>query len=344
MEFLVEYGLFLAKVATLTVALLFAVAVIAGISLRHRRPRKGELEVAAVHEDVRDERRQLRDALVTRAERRAAHKKEKKEERQQAKKSTPHQGKRLFVLNFNGDLQASAVDQLREEVTALLGQASAEDEVMIRLESGGGMVHSYGLAASQLDRIRRKGVALTVCVDKVAASGGYMMACVANRIVAAPFAMVGSIGVLAQVPNVHRLLRKHDIDFEQITAGEYKRTLTVFGENTEQGREKLREDLEEIHEHFKTFIVEHRPEVDIDRVATGEVWLGTRAQELGLVDELMTSDDYLIAQVDQGVPVYEVCYRKHTPISERLGVAAEQRVDSLLNRWWARLQNWHLWR
>ena len=344
MEFLVEYGLFLAKVATLTVALLFAVAVIAGISLRHRRPRKGELEVAAVHEDVRDERRQLRDALVTRAERRAAHKKEKKEERQQAKKSTPHQGKRLFVLNFNGDLQASAVDQLREEVTALLGQASAEDEVMIRLESGGGMVHSYGLAASQLDRIRRKGVALTVCVDKVAASGGYMMACGANRIVAAPFAMVGSIGVLAQVPNVHRLLRKHDIDFEQITAGEYKRTLTVFGENTEQGREKLREDLEEIHEHFKTFIVEHRPEVDIDRVATGEVWLGTRAQELGLVDELMTSDDYLIAQVDQGVPVYEVCYRKHTPISERLGVAAEQRVDSLLNRWWARLQNWHLWR
>lgn len=344
MEHLVEYGLFLAKVVTLTVALVFAVALIAGISQRHRRSRKGELEVSAVHEEVRDERRQLRDAMSTRAERRAAHKKEKKEERQQARKGVSQAGKRLFVLNFNGDLQASAVEHLREEVTALLGQTSAEDEVVIRLESGGGMVHSYGLAASQLDRIRRQGVTLTVCVDKVAASGGYMMACVAHRIVAAPFAMVGSIGVLAQVPNVHRLLRKHDIDFEQITAGQYKRTLTVFGENTEQGREKLREDLEEIHEHFKSFIVEHRPTVDIDRVATGEVWLGTRARELGLVDELMTSDDYLIAQVDKGVPVYEVCYRKHTPITERLGVAAEQRVDSLLSRWWARLQDWHLWR
>lgn len=344
MEYLVEYGLFLAKVVTLTLALLMAVIVIAGLSLRNRRPRKGELEITAVHEDVRDERRHLRDALVTRAERRAAHKKEKKEERQQAKKGASQADKRLFVLNFDGDMQASAVDHLREEITALLGQATEKDEVLLRLESGGGMVHSYGLAASQLDRIRRKGLALTVCVDKVAASGGYMMACVASRIVAAPFAMVGSIGVLAQVPNVHRLLRKHDIDFEQITAGEYKRTLTVFGENTEQGREKLREDLEEIHEHFKEFIATHRPEVEIDRVATGEVWLGKRAQELGLVDELMTSDDYLISQVDQGVPVYEICYRKHTPMSERLGVAAEQRIDSLLSRWWARLQNWHLWR
>lgn len=340
MEYLVEYGLFLAKVATLTVAVLFAIAMIAGISSRNRRARKGELDVTAIHEEIRDERRELRDALVTRAERRAARKQEKKEERRQAK-AEPHTGKRLFVLNFDGDMHATAVDHLREEVTALLGQVTAEDEVLVRLESGGGVVHSYGLAASQLDRIRRKGLTLTVCVDKLAASGGYMMACVANRIISAPFAMVGSIGVLAQVPNVHRLLRKNDIDFEQITAGQYKRTLTVFGENTEEGREKLREDLEEIHGYFKSFITEYRPGIEIERVATGEVWLGTRAMELGLVDELMTSDDYLISQVDQGVPVYELCYRKQTPLSERLGVAAELRLDSLLSRWWARLQNWH---
>lgn len=344
MEYLVEYGLFLAKVATLLVAVVFGVALITGLGGRGRRARRGELEVTALHDEIRNGRRQLRDAMATRAERRVAHKKERKEERQRAKKGAAQSGKRLFVLDFKGDMQASAVENLREEITALLGQATAEDEVLLRLESSGGMVHSYGLAASQLDRIRRKGIPLTACVDKVAASGGYMMACVANRVVSAPFALVGSIGVLAQLPNFHRLLQKHDIDFEQITAGQYKRTLTVFGENNEQGRRKFREDIEEIHDHFKSFVKSHRESVEIDRVATGEVWLGSRALELGLVDELMTSDDYLSGRVDEGVSVYGLHYRRHKPLQERLGMAAENRVDSLMKRWWSRLQGLHLLR
>ncbi len=342
MEYLVDYGLFLAKVATLVVALVIAIGLVAGLGGRGRGSRRGELEVVALHDEIRSTRQRLRDAMSTRAERRAAHREERKEQRKRAKGHSP-EGGRIFVLDFHGDMRASAVASLREEITALLGQATPQDEVVVRLESGGGMVHSYGLAASQLDRIRRKGIPLTACVDKVAASGGYMMACVANRVIAAPFALVGSIGVLAQLPNFHRLLRKHDIDFEQVTAGEYKRTLTVFGENTEQGREKFREDLQEIHDHFKAYVKSHREQVDIEKVATGEVWLGNRALELGLVDELMTSDEYLGSRVDDS-RIYRLRYREHKPLPERLGMAAENRVDSLARRWWSRLQSLHLLR
>ncbi|MGK2915517.1 MAG: protease SohB [Porticoccaceae bacterium] len=202
----------------------------------------------------------------------------------------------------------------------------------MRLESGGGMVHGYGLAASQLDRIKSKGLPLTICVDKVAASGGYMMACVADRIVAAPFAVIGSIGVVAQIPNIHRLLQKHAIDVELMTAGKHKRTLTVLGENTDQGREKFREELDDTHRLFKNFVVDHRPGVDIDGVATGEVWFGTRAQELGLVDSLQTSDDYLVSQLDTA-DIYEIAYVHKRSLSQRIGIAAAEGSDYLLMRW-----------
>lgn len=339
-----EYGLFLAKTMTWVVALGFLGALILGLKGRERQTRRGELEVTALHDEIRTNRHQLRAAIMTRAEGQAIQKKERKEERRREKKAQEYTGKRLFVLDFNGDMKASSVDNLREEVTAVLGQARPEDEVVVKLESSGGMVHSYGLAASQLDRIRRKNIALTVCIDKVAASGGYMMACVANKIIAAPFSLVGSIGVIAQLPNFHRLLQKHDIDFEQVTAGDYKRTLTVFGENTEQGRQKFRQDLEEIHSYFKDYVKSHRASVEIDRVATGEVWLGSRAQELGLVDELMTSDEYLTGQVEQDIHVYQLRYRKHKSLHERIGMAAENRVDSLATRWWSRLKGLHLLR
>ncbi len=217
---------------------------------------------------------------------RKAKKKKEKQEAKAAKKASkrgqgssdgPEQRKRLYVLNFDGDIRASATDNLREEITAVLNQSTEGDEVLVKVESPGGLVHGYGLAASQLRRIRDAEVPLTIAVDKVAASGGYMMACVADRIIAAPFAVLGSIGVLAQVPNFHRLLKKHDIDFELFTAGEYKRTVTMFGENTEKGREKFTEDLEETHDLFKDFVSENRPQLDIARVATGEVWYGTRS-------------------------------------------------------------------
>jgi serine protease SohB len=199
----------------------------------------------------------------------------------------------VFVLGFHGDIRAHAVRNLREEISALLTLAEPEDSVVVRLESSGGMVHAYGLAAAQLTRIRERGIPLTVCVDKVAASGGYLMACVADRIVAAPFAMVGSIGVLAQIPNFHRLLKKHDIDYELLTAGQYKRTLTVFGRNTDTARQKFAEELEDTHALFREFVQRYRPGLDVAAVATGEVWFGERAQGLGLVDTLGTSDALL---------------------------------------------------
>ena len=204
--------------------------------------------------------------------------------------------KHLFVLDFDGDIKATPVDKMREEISALLTLATENDEVLVRLESGGGAVHAYGLAASQLQRIRDHRIPLTVAVDRVAASGGYLMACVADKVIAAPFSIIGSIGVLAQIPNFNKLMKKNDIDFEQLTAGKYKRTLTLLGENTEEARQKMQEELEEVHDQFKDFVGSRRPDMDIEEVATGELWLGERALQLGLVDDLRTSDDYLMSQ------------------------------------------------
>ncbi len=244
--------------------------------------------------------------------------------------------KRVFVLTFDGNISASAVSHLREEVTAVLTQAKANDEVLVKLESAGGMVHSYGLASSQLDRLRKAQIPITVSVDKVAASGGYMMACVADRILAAPFAIIGSIGVVAQMPNFNRVLKKHDVDYELLTAGEHKRTLTMFGENTDKGREKFIEELEETHQLFKDYVSERRPQVDIDKIATGEIWYGSKALEMALVDDIQTSDEYLVACIQQA-QVYEVAYVQKKKLHQRLGIAAEESADRLLLKWWGRL-------
>jgi serine protease SohB len=225
--------------------------------------------------------------------------------------------KRVFVIDFKGDIRATEVTSLREEITAILTVATTGDEVLVKLESAGGTVHGYGLAASQLKRIRDKGIHLTIAVDKVAASGGYMMACVAHKIIAAPFAIIGSVGVLAQMPNFNRLLKKHDIDFEEITAGKYKRTLTLFGENTDEDREKMREELADIHLLFKEFIHENRSQVDVEKIATGEHWHGKRALELKLVDELRTSDDYLSSSVNTA-DIFEIDYERKKSMSEKI--------------------------
>jgi serine protease SohB len=249
---------------------------------------------------------------------------------------------RVYVLDFDGDIKASATESMRHEITALLTLATAKDEVVLRLESGGGMVHSYGLASSQLARIRQAGIPLTICIDKVAASGGYMMACIGDKIISAPFAILGSIGVVAQLPNVNRLLKKHDIDFEVLTAGEYKRTLTVFGENTEKGREKFQEELDITHELFKNFVARYRPQLAIDDVATGEVWLGMAALDKQLVDELKTSDEYLSERA-KVAEVFHLHYSERKSLQERVGLAASASVDRVLTTWWSRLTQQRFW-
>ena len=237
---------------------------------------------------------------------------------------------KIYVLDFKGDMAASAVENLREEITLILATAKAgRDRVVVRLESPGGTVHGYGLAAAQLVRLRDAGFHLTICVDKVAASGGYMMACIANEIISAPFAIVGSIGVVAQVPNFNRLLKQHNIDFELYTAGQYKRTVTMFGENTEEGKAKFEEELQQTHSLFKHFVEKYRPQLNVEKVATGEHWYGQDASDLNLVDKLQTSDEYLLGLLPQH-DVYVIETRKKPTLGEKLGLQAASIADAVI--------------
>ncbi|PWB33950.1 protease SohB [Pseudomonas sp. SDI] len=337
MEFLAEYASFLAKTATLVIAILVVLSAIAGLRSKGRRKAGGQLQVTRLNDFYKALRERLESSLLDKAQLKALRKQQAKSEKQL--KKTPEDKPRVFVLDFDGDIKASATDSLRHEITALLTLATPRDEVVLRLESGGGMVHSYGLAASQLARIRQAGVPLTVCIDKVAASGGYMMACIGERIVSAPFAVLGSIGVVAQLPNVNRLLKKHDIDFEVLTAGEYKRTLTVFGENTDKGREKFQEDLDVTHQLFKDFVSRYRPQLHIDDVATGEVWLGVAALNKQLVDELKTSDEYL-GERARDCNLYHLHYAERKSLQERVGLSASGALENTLLGLWSRLSRW----
>jgi len=338
-EFLVDYASFLAKTVTLVVAIVIVLIALASMRRGRSKQSGGHLEVHKLNEFYKSMRERLEQAVMEKDAFKALRKREAKAAKQNRKAESPA---RVFVLDFDGDIRASAVDNLRHEITALLTMATPQDEVVLRLESGGGMVHGYGLAASQLVRIRDAGVPLTVCVDKVAASGGYMMACIGNRILTAPFAILGSIGVVAQLPNVHRLLKKHDVDFEVLTAGEYKRTLTVFGENTEKGREKFQEDLETTHELFKNFVARYRQNLSIDDVATGEVWLGIAALGKHLADELKTSDQYL-AERAQEAELFQLHYIQKKSLPERFGMAASRVMEHGLLKGWSRLNEQRFW-
>ncbi len=329
-EILMEYALFLAKALTIVIAVGLTAAMILASARRERMPEK--LEVRHLNEKYETIANTLRKETLTKKAFKAQLRQDKARKKAEKKLEAAGRGgtrPRVFVLNFHGDIKATAVSSFREEVTAVLLLARPDDEVAVRLENAGGLVHEHGLAASQLMRIKENKIPLTIMVDKIAASGGYMMACVADRILAAPFAVVGSIGVLAQLPNFHRLLDKHGIDVEQFMAGEFKRTVTLFGRNSDEGRAKLKEELEDTHVLFKDFVVKHRSAVEIERVATGEHWYGARALELKLVDELMTSDDYLL-EASQRAELYEVNYTGKRSVTQRLasmiGQALQQRL------------------
>jgi serine protease SohB len=324
MEFLAEYGLFLAKALTVVLALVAVVSVIAA-SARKTTAAAETLTVEHLNKQYERLGDVVRRSIDGKSLKKTlkARKKADKAARKDAVKP------RTFVLDFKGDIRASATASLRQEISAILNVATHDDDVLVRLENPGGTVHEHGLAASQLVRLRERGLKLTVAVDKVAASGGYLMACVADRIIAAPFAIVGSIGVLAQIPNFHRFLKERGVDFEQITAGRFKRTLTVFGENTEEGRDKLKQELEDVHALFRNQISEHRPDVDMEQVATGEYWYAIRALELKLVDELRTSDDFLL-KIMATRDVYAVRYRRKKTFPEKLMGGVENSLARLV--------------
>ncbi len=367
-EFLYNYGMFLAKAITIILTIFIVLVGFIAITSRNKKDHsEGEITLRSLNDGFEEMKDAIEsvviDSEVYKQQMKALHKTEKKEakeKKKQAKLDAKHakqvlkqatknvaalektatdtsisneedtadissdqesaegeQRKRYFVLDFNGDVRASEVDLLREEISAILSFATSDDEIVLRLDSAGGMVHSYGLAASQLERIKAAKIKLTICVDEVAASGGYMMACIADRLIAAPFAILGSIGVVAQLPNFHRVLKKHGVDYETFTAGEYKRTVTMFGENTEKGKEKFIEEIQDTHLLFKEFVAQARPSIDIDKVATGEVWFGKRAIEHKLVDELNTSDDFLM-NACQTADVYQVRYELRKSFGDRL--------------------------
>lgn len=331
-----NYGLFFAKTFTLVIAALVVFGGFVAIAMKNKNKDKERIEITNLNEKYDDIRAALQEDIYSKEELKEFKKQEKEKEKKEKlelkiarkkqeiaakakqKQNADHHAhayiytgnktrRRIFVLDFYGDMRALEVENLRSEITAILTIATPMDEVLVKIESAGGIIYNYGLAASQLKRIRDRNIPLTVAVDKVAASGGYMMACVADRILAAPFAIVGSIGVIVQLPNFNRLLKKHNIDFEQISAGEYKRTLSLLGENTNKGRQKLQEEVEEAHTLFKSFVATHRPIVNIENIATGEHWYGMRAKELRLIDEIVTSDDYLM-QASNTADLYEISY------------------------------------
>ncbi len=330
MEFLFGYGLFLAKAITIVVAILVVVGFIVGMAVKQKQT-SGNLEFESLSEHFDDIKSQAQHVLLDKDELKKVEKEEKKKQKKKSVKKGEDKKNNMFVLHFNGSMNAQEVDQLREEITAILCVASKDDEVLVNVESGGGVVHGYGLAASQLQRIKDKEIKLTVSVDKVAASGGYMMACVADHVISAPFAIIGSIGVIAQLPNFNKVLKKNDIDFEQHTAGDFKRTLTMFGENTAEGRNKFKAEIEDVHLMFKEFVKQNRPQLDIDKVATGEYWYGQRAKELNLVDELKTSDDFLMEANNQ-FSLFNIKYAAKKTFAQKLGFSAYQAIEQTFMR------------
>ncbi len=350
MEYLIEYGMFLARAGTIVIAIVIVLGALGASGNRQRRSgKKGQIKVTHLNEHFDDMKDTLRHSVLAKEQLKLAHKSEKKQARLEVKEqakaekealkqtetaSSPAdtRKKRVYVLNFTGDIAAGEVSSLREEITTVLSLAESRDEVLLRLESPGGMVHAYGLASSQLLRIKNKQIPLTICVDKVAASGGYMMACLADRLVAAPFAIIGSIGVLVQLPNFHRVLKKHEVDYEIISAGEFKRTLTQFGKITQKGRNKVQEEVETMHELFKKWIKDHRPGVDIDKIATGETWVGTQAKERYMLDEINTSDECIVSACESA-DVYEVEFEIQKSLQDKISAVFQGTVEKLFSNW-----------
>lgn len=328
--FFSEYALFLLESLTVLAAVLVVVARLISLGGRPRDRDGVHLDIRRLDQRYRKMARAIQRHTLGRKALKALHKEDSGQEKARDKgKVAPR--RRVFVLDFHGDVRASQVTWLRDEVTAILAAAQDGDEVLLRLESPGGVVHGYGLAASQLERIRQRGLHLTIAVDKVAASGGYMMATVADRILAAPFAVLGSIGVIAQIPNFHKVLQRHEVDFELHTAGKHKRNITIFGQNTDEGRDQLRLELEDIHSLFKDLIHRYRPTLNLDEVADGRTFYGTRAVELGLADSLQTSDDWLLA-ASKEADLLQIRCKPNVGLGDRLSAWVAATVASATQR------------
>ena len=325
---LVGYLFFLLRSITIVISILLIIGATLSLTMRNKANLKNRLIIKNLNKKYNKYKKMLQDECLSKSQRKSAQKACKA-----SNKKSAHQNKnRLFVLNFKGDIHASSVAALSEVINAILLIANPkQDEVLLRLENQGGSIHGHGLAAAQLQRLRDARIRLTVAVDKVAARGGYLMASIANYILASPFAIIGSIGVIVQLPNFYHLLKKKSIDFEQITAGQYKRTISVFGENTKDGRRKMQEELETVHHSFKHCVKVHRPQVDLSQVATGEYWLGDKALSLKLIDEIKLSDDFIMEKIVSH-DIYQLDYTLKKSLIARLRQGAETFICHFFNR------------
>jgi serine protease SohB len=317
--------------ALIIVAAVGALAFLVARLARSAEAKEREIKVRSLNERYADMREAMNAPLLDKKGLKALIKARKKEKKARRGDDST---KRIYVLGFKGDMRARAVRELGMAIDGVLTVARpGTDEVVLRLESPGGTVTGYGLGAAEILRLRAHGIKATASVDQVAASGGYMMAAAADRIVAAPFAVVGSIGVVAPVPNLHRLLKKNDIDFEEMTAGEFKRSVSVLGEITPTGREHFRGKLEDTHGAFKAHIARCRPNVDIEKVANGDTWLASEALALNLVDEIATGDE-LLFRARETARLYEVTVEARKTLLQQilggLGVAARRAAELMV--------------
>ncbi len=340
-EFFYEYGLFAAKFVTVVGLVIAGIGFLISLSGARNTKDSGTLSVESINDKLEDLKLDMESEILSKEEfkvllknRKKQDKLEAKQSKQRAKRGDTEPAKpRMFIIRFEGDMHASEVENLRESITAILTVAQDNDEVLVLVESAGGIVHNYGLAASQLVRVKQHNIKLTIAVDLIAASGGYMMACVADQIIAAPFALLGSVGVLAEVPNFNRLLKRFDVDIEHHTAGEYKSTLTMLGKNTSKAREKFQDELEEIHVLFKKFVAENRPQLDIAKISTGEAWYGTQALELKLIDTIQTSDDYIIDK-SANSDIFEISFEVTEGLKDKLVALLYKSSSVALEKLW----------
>lgn len=230
----------------------------------------------------------------------------------------------VFVIDYVGSMMASEVVYLTAKIDAIILKSNKDDEVVINITSPGGAVSGYGLVASQIKRLKTAGLKITATVDTVAASGGYMAAVVSDEIIAAPFAMVGSIGVVANVMIYEELLKNIGIQTNVYTSGDSKRTVVPSRVPNAEEEAKLEAQLEEIHSRFKDHVLSFRPDIDEDKVFTGQAFLAADAINFGLVDKIGTSDELLLNLYKDGHRLIEVQFI----IEENIGGSVTKQVSA----------------
>ncbi len=246
---------------------------------------------------------------------------------------------RLAVLRFQGlrDLNASGDQRLSEAIDEVLVNRDHFEEAVVIIDSPGGTTHGYGHAYALLERLSASGLKVTACIDRIGASGGYLMALPADRILAGPFAIVGSVGVVAGIPNVKRLLEEKGVSYRLFVAGDKKRVVHFADDDGPEVREYMDEKLAGIHTQFLQAVEKHRGDrVKLDEVRSGDHWSAEESVEkgLGLVDELQTSAEYLL---ERNREVALVMIERRVDITERfagyLAARLSARVASLFTRW-----------